>query len=512
MYEKCSIFNNGIQDFKFTGFLQTLQKEGQVGTIWKIAPVCRPGQRTVYSSGRQETVKVACEVEANPSDVSFVWKFNTSLVESVDIPANLIAVDRARSVAHFTPHTENDYGTLLCWGTNEIGDQMEPCVYTIAPAGEPDPLTNCTLLNQTSNGFQIECIEGFDGGLQQDFIMEVYVNGTTRYPRICRSKTPYFEVKGLVPGVAYNVFLVAQNNKGRSNATILHEVYTLKDPEKQTDISLAYAPVIEDIRPFLGILVGIVGSIVLVALIIVIIVRMRGSSGRDRNNYSAHQVSRDTLQHNGQSIQDMRIGRDICQTSSVDSIDKNPDIIPQDGRDEEDEWISKVHNRAFTTAALAEQNAVITSSAYDRIPYAVIEKQNHIQHQHPPHPQYITTYSTLIPVSKMGLQQQQQQQQQQKTDLTYAELAASGGPVGGQRMQQYSSATLGRPRQSDIKRAEPNIYSQNLLLQSVKHLIESLSLLRDLVRLQDSSSYDFQGFKKTAIDEVLFGPSCCLIS
>lgn len=81
-----------------------------------------------------------------------------------------------------------------------------------------------------------------------------------------------------------------------------------------------------------------------------------------------------------------------------------------DGRDEEDEWISKVHNRAFTTAALAEQNAVITSSAYDRIPYAVIEKQNHIQHQHPPHPQYITTYSTLIPVSKMGLQQQQQQQ------------------------------------------------------------------------------------------------------
>lgn len=96
-----------------------------------------------------------------------------------------------------------------------------------------------------------------------------------------------------------------------------------------SDISLAYAPVIEDIRPFLGILVGLVGSIVLVALIIVIIVRMRGSSGRDRNNYSAHQVSRDTLQHNGQSIQDMRIGRDICQTSSVDSIDKNPDIIPQ---------------------------------------------------------------------------------------------------------------------------------------------------------------------------------------
>lgn len=29
-----------------------------------------------------------------------------------------------------------DYGTLLCWASNEIGDQMEPCVYTITPAGK----------------------------------------------------------------------------------------------------------------------------------------------------------------------------------------------------------------------------------------------------------------------------------------------------------------------------------------------------------------------------------------
>lgn len=29
--------------------------------------------------------------------------------------------------------------------------------------GKPDPLTNCTVLNQTYNGFQIECTEGFDG-------------------------------------------------------------------------------------------------------------------------------------------------------------------------------------------------------------------------------------------------------------------------------------------------------------------------------------------------------------
>lgn len=48
-----------------------------------------------------------------------------------------------------------------------------------------------------------------------------------------RCRRPYFEVSGLTSGLSYNVFLIAQNSKGRSNATIL-QVYTLKDPEKQT--------------------------------------------------------------------------------------------------------------------------------------------------------------------------------------------------------------------------------------------------------------------------------------
>ncbi|XP_026836682.1 uncharacterized protein LOC6547590 [Drosophila erecta] len=539
----------------------------------RFAPVCRPRQRISYSSGRHETVKVACEIDANPAEATYVWKFNATQGETVDIPASQVAVDRGRSIAHYTPMTENDYGTLLCWATNEIGDQSEPCVYTIFPAGEPDPLLNCTVLNQTSTGFQIECIEGFNGGLQQDFIMEVYMNGTTRHPKISKSKRPYFEVSGLVPGMGYNVFLIANNSKGRSNATIL-QVYTLKDPEKQTvkitftksfqglrpaypkskskatatttsdcvcdedefldlgkgishdegtdadqqeDLSLAYAPVIEDIRPFLGILAGIVGSIFLVALIIVIVVRVRGSSGRDRNNYS-HPGSGvggvggvggttgnggglgggggvggvggttangngslgllasnnngslviGTLGHNGgQSVQDMhRIGRETCHvTSSLDSIDKNPDIIPQDGHDLDDEWTTKGHGRTYATAALAEQNAVITSGTYDHLmpTYAVVDKKTAPP---PGHGQYIQ-YNTLIPVSKMGAyanqQQQLQQQPQQKTELSYSELSAPlvSGPVGVQRMAPYCSATLGRPgRQAELKRAEPNIYSQ----------------------------------------------------
>lgn len=36
----------------------------------------------------------------------FTWKFNTSSAENLDLPASLIAVDRAKSIAHYTPMTE----------------------------------------------------------------------------------------------------------------------------------------------------------------------------------------------------------------------------------------------------------------------------------------------------------------------------------------------------------------------------------------------------------------------
>ena len=33
------------------------------------------------------------------------------------------------------PQTELDYGSLLCFGFNTLGKQLQPCVFTILPAG-----------------------------------------------------------------------------------------------------------------------------------------------------------------------------------------------------------------------------------------------------------------------------------------------------------------------------------------------------------------------------------------
>lgn len=84
---------------------------------------------------------------------------------------------QSKTIAEADTHAQSD--------SDSNGNKQ---MHFVFETGEPDPLLNCTLLNQTSSGFQIECIEGFDGGLQQDFIMEVYVNGTTRYPKIYKSK------------------------------------------------------------------------------------------------------------------------------------------------------------------------------------------------------------------------------------------------------------------------------------------------------------------------------------
>ncbi|XP_011863327.1 PREDICTED: nephrin-like isoform X7 [Vollenhovia emeryi] len=209
----------------------------------KFVPVCQHGQTKVFGVARQETARIPCELEANPSEVSFTWKFNNTM-EAVDIPQAHVTSDRTRSTASYTPMTELDYGTLLCWGSNDQGTQLEPCVYHIVPAGRPDTPHNCSLLNQTTDSIYVECIEGFDGGLPQKFTMQVDREAgsgksggpTTIYNQT--SKVPVFSVSNLDPGSNYEVSIYATNAKGRSE-TVHFRATTLNLPERRTENSYA---------------------------------------------------------------------------------------------------------------------------------------------------------------------------------------------------------------------------------------------------------------------------------
>lgn len=117
------------------------------------------------------------------------------------------------------PYTDRD----------ESGDSACPSSFS----GKPDSLTNCTILNQTSDSIHIECIEGFDGGLIQDFLMEIYDIQSGKKVGSVVSKTPSFVIGGLKSGLVFDAVLYAMNKKGKSKAVHL-EAFTTKSAQRHT--------------------------------------------------------------------------------------------------------------------------------------------------------------------------------------------------------------------------------------------------------------------------------------
>lgn len=113
-------------------------------------------------------------------------------------------------------------------------------------AGKPDMLTNCTLTNQTADSLQIECVEGFDGGLPQEFSVEVFsMAHNKQLVSTITSNTPHFFVTGLDSGNGYEVVVTAVNKKGKSDPSIL-SAQTLKSAEKHIgNIGFKYLPIYE---------------------------------------------------------------------------------------------------------------------------------------------------------------------------------------------------------------------------------------------------------------------------
>lgn len=44
---------------------------------------------------------------------------------------------------------------------------------TFIQIARPFGLQNCSVTNQTSDSMQVDCVEGFDGGLPQGFLLEL---------------------------------------------------------------------------------------------------------------------------------------------------------------------------------------------------------------------------------------------------------------------------------------------------------------------------------------------------
>lgn len=98
-------------------------------------PTCKDDREELYGALKQETVALRCEVDANPTPVTFHWTFNNS-GDQTEVPTPRFTNEGTMSRLNYTPVSDMDYGTLSCWGTNDVGQQRTPCVFQVVAAGK----------------------------------------------------------------------------------------------------------------------------------------------------------------------------------------------------------------------------------------------------------------------------------------------------------------------------------------------------------------------------------------
>lgn len=72
------------------------------------------------------------------------------------------------------------------------------------------------LRSTTFDSLFVSCVEGFNGGLQQFFVIEIWDRESRQVLRNLTNPRPVFHVRTLEPGSTYVIRIYAANNKGRS--------------------------------------------------------------------------------------------------------------------------------------------------------------------------------------------------------------------------------------------------------------------------------------------------------
>ncbi|KAK8753502.1 hypothetical protein OTU49_004676 [Cherax quadricarinatus] len=258
----------------------------------KYVPVCSSTLDQVLGAAKEDQVELVCRVDASPDRVTFRWYFRTP-EQLVALDPKLSTAQDRSSVLNYRVVKDDDYGEVLCFAANDLGEQSVPCSFSVVPTREPDAPENCTLTNQTTDTLVVQCRPGYDGGLKQRFILEVFESvesaesvesygdseGDSRgvVTNVTVGEVPVFAVDDLQPGTSYFLVVYALNDQGASRRRHLHSFTLPTVPDHRTRL---YPTHIFPITPILGVLIGVVGGLVVVAVVVVVVMKLRGESRR----------------------------------------------------------------------------------------------------------------------------------------------------------------------------------------------------------------------------------------
>ncbi|KAG8181047.1 hypothetical protein JTE90_029399 [Oedothorax gibbosus] len=342
----------------------------------QFSPVCISGQKRAYGVARHEEINITCEVDADPDDIQFRWMFNNTS-ETIDIITFVSSA--TQSIASYVPRSKMDYGTLSCWGRNSIGVQRHPCVFTIVPAGPPDPLQNCSLITYSATTFYINCTPGIeDGGLKPRFHLVAISQRDLLKNITVVNDEPEFLVRGLIPGTDYELLMYASNAKGRSTtfeimATTSYEAERRTGEEPPITISVVLAG-----------LIGVVIALVILAFIIIFIVKSRSSSdSTEEQEESNEKMQTPKLKHFEDDSPDVIPSKPFCTDYSSIAPNSNSEIIYENVSQKENTYVNMMNRVHFVPSEM---------TSYDDITYAELalpdSQQPFVRHRLEPPTEY----------------------------------------------------------------------------------------------------------------------------
>ncbi|XP_066988819.1 protein turtle homolog B-like isoform X1 [Macrobrachium rosenbergii] len=251
----------------------------------KFLPLCAENQQTVFGAAKHEVLEVPCKVTSYPAPTAFRWAMNSSS-GLVDVALNLTTNSGSTSIISYTPQTYHDFGSLLCWAINDLGQQKEPCVFNILPVAptlhsftaKPESVSGCVAERNATmppTYLVVKCIPGWDGGLRQTFTLEVRKADTQETLDEFRlAAQPFFVVARVQLDVEYLLTITAANSRGSSPPYTI--TYTAHSSSADKVISPDAHTVLLTITPFLVLLIGVmVGVIVCVGVGVVMSRRRR---------------------------------------------------------------------------------------------------------------------------------------------------------------------------------------------------------------------------------------------
>ncbi|CAK1545417.1 unnamed protein product [Leptosia nina] len=207
------------------------------------APTCAQATPVVIGARLDESLRVRCTVSADPADVAFYWQFNNSGESFQVSPARYVSTGGTASELRYRAASERDYGALLCRASNAVGTQHKPCVFQIVPAARPSPPRNCTANRVAAKVdviLAVKCIAGYDGGLNQHFLLEAVGDTSKALANTTAGKIDlvvWLNISWSVLetlGEEEVLTVSARNNKGVSDPVLLKEL-VFKDAAKHTE-------------------------------------------------------------------------------------------------------------------------------------------------------------------------------------------------------------------------------------------------------------------------------------